>query len=601
MPEEGTQKSRPPKLPAIHTMQDDLLQAKAKPSALPISKKLPQNGKVEDLRPPPVPAKTKASSPASSPPITIPKKPPTGLKINSKNKAFPLPSQFPGKESAPPAINKPFLKNGGKLSLPFPQKTASPGPLWKTITIIAIIFAIGAIVAGISLFTFNLLSRSPSDRQTTDIASVIPSSASLVVHYSFSDSAQREDIQNIWDQTTPAPTLTALLSGDPRLLMTDANLNDIYYVVLPNVTQPFLIVRQTDFTRNRLFSHTIPISVSEINDWYVAHASDTDQYTSTLDTDTGNSADTITNFPGSLPASSNELTPPITILLNQTVTSQIRRDIAGIRVNNQSSAMMTISAFPEGNRTIKIQSTLLNAAAGLTNQQQLSFLPDDITSAYLGSNFKEDFEQQMGFKTAQRSLSSISSLIKQLTESYAYYRRVGEDGQTDFGLIITVPPSMQETLTLGNAAFEELLPSFLTFAFQTAPASPPVFQETIYQNVPLRYSNIPNTAHALDYAIIDDQLIISTSQEGMQKTIQTFQGQSESVLTSASFTPLFNSWGLLPAANTIIIGRLLNKDILSILPVQPNADNVNFGVAISQSAIDNNTTLQGILQINSGE
>lgn len=599
MPEEGTQQPRLPKPPAIHTMRDDLAQAKSQPTAPPNRNKLTKNGKVEDLRPP----RAVNSSERVPPPDTFPRKLRVSPKKNSNNRAFPLPSQPQSEENTPPTINKPPLKNGGKLSLPFPKTPASPSALWKTITIFAIIFAIGAIIAGISLFVFNLLGRSSLDSQTTDIISAIPSSASLVLHYSFSDSAQRKDIQNIWDQTTITPTLTTLLNGDPRLLMTDANLTDIYYVLLPSITQPFLIVRQTDFTRNKLFSHAIPISVSEINDWYVAHVSDTDQYTSTLDTDIANSADIITSFPGSLQASSTVIAPPVTILLNQDIVGQIRRDIAGQGVNSQSTAMATISAYPGDNRTIKIQSTLTqssNAASGLTNQQQLSFLPDDITSAYLGSNFKEDFEQQVGFKTVQRSLPAISSFIKQLSGSYAYYQRPGKDGQTDFGLIITIPPSMRDALTLGNAAFEELLPSLLTLAFQTTLTSTPAFQETVYQDVPLRYSNIDST-HALDYAIIDDQIIVSTSQEGMQKAIQTFQGLSESVLTSPSFALLFDNWGLLPAANSIIIGQLLNTDILSILPAQPNIDNVNFGVAINHDAINNNTTLQGVIQIGPGE
>ena len=587
MPEEGTQQPQPPKPPVIHTMRDDLARSKTQPTPPPNKKKLSPNGKVEDLRPPHPP-----NSPANTtPPNNFPKKP------------FPLPSQPPSKANITPPTKKPFLENGGKLSLPFPKNTASPGPLWKIITIIAIMFATGAIIAAISFFVFNLLSRSSSNQPTTGIAAIIPSQASLVLRYSFSDPAQRNKIQNMWDQTATASTLTSLLNGDPRLLMMEEGLDEIYYVLLPDISQPFLVVQQTDFTHDRLFSHSIPISVAEVDGWYVAHVSDTDQYTGNLDKVPA-SIDFIASFPISFQSSSNEPAPPITVLLNQDTASQIRRDIAGQGANIQSAEMLTINAFPGDNSTIKIESTLSQVPAspdGLTNQQQLSFLPNDITSAYLGSNFKEDFEYQLGFKTAQRSLSAISSLTKHLTGSYAYYQRVGDDNQADFGLIITIPPSTQDALTLGNTAFEELLPSLLTLAFQNTLTSPPVFQETVYQSVPLRYSNIPNSTQALDYAIIDDQIIVSTSQEGMQKAIQTFQGQSESILTSASFAPMFNSWGRLPAANSLIIGQLLNKDILSILPVQSDASNITYGTAVTSSAIDNRSALQGVIQINLGE
>ena len=539
MPEEGIIKSQPPKPPAIHTMQDDLMQSKTQPASLSVKENLP-------------PVKTPRTS------------------SNERN-----------------------------LSLPFPKTAAStPSSLSRIITIFVIIFAISAIIAGISLFVFSLLSRSSSNNQAVTAPPAVPPQASLILHYDLVHPASRKDIKNIWDQTTSTPTLTTLLSGDPRLLMTSEDISNIYYVMLPNITQPFLVVPQTDYTHDVLFGHTVPISVSEMDNWYVAHATDADQYTGALIT---NNSDAI-NLPFS-DQEQSEPTSPITIILKQDILGQIRRDIAGEGISKPDE-LLTISANIGEDNVIRIDSTLKtppDTPGGSANQQQLSFLPDDITSAYLGNNFKEDFEQQLGFKTTQRSLPAISSLIKQLTEPYAYYQRPKKDGQADFGLIITIPLSMQDELTLGNAVFEELLPYFLTLAFETTLTSTLVFEQTVYQNIPLRYSNVPGSVHALDYAIIDNYIIVATSQEGMEKVIRTFQGANEPILTSASITSLFNSWGLLPATNSLIVGRLLNQDILSILPVQPGVENVSFGVTISQSAIDNTSMLQGIIHMDAKE
>jgi hypothetical protein len=556
------------------------MQAKHQPATSITKNQLIQNDKTKDLRPPPL------------------RQSQTDPEKNHKDKTFPIPPQSQNKGNISSTIKKVPPKNGGELSLPFPKKAKSPSTLWKSITIFAIIFAIGSIIATIFIFVPNLVRSFSQNSKTADTVPGIPSQASLVMRYNLSSPTQRKDIQNIWDQVVDTPTLTTLLSGDPRLLMKDANLSDIYYVLLPNIAEPFLIVRQTEFTHDSLFSHSVPISVSEINDWYVAHVSDTDQYINAL-ADTASAAYVSSMFTLPLQTPSDELVPFITITLNQDVLNQLGRDITSIETNSQLAKIITINAFLGDNRTIRMQSTLESSDAtnGLANQQQLSFLPDDIISTYLGSNFKEDFEQQLGFKTAQRSLSSVSSLLQQLTGPYAYYQRQGENNYTDFGLIIAIPPSIQDKLILSSVAFEELLPSLLTLVLKNTPASPLDFQETAYQGVSLRYSNIPNSIHALDYAIIDDHIVVSTSKEGMRKAIQTHQGLSESALTSTSFTSLFNSWGSLPASNSIVIGQLLNQDILSILPVRPDTDNVKFGIVISQSAINNNTKLQGIMQI----
>jgi len=54
------------------------------------------------------------------------------------------------------------------------------------------------------------------------------------------------------------------------------------------------------------------------------------------------------------------------------------------------------------------------------------------------------------------------------------------------------------------------------------------FQDNIYNNIPIRYFNLPDPDLSVDYAIIGDKLIITTSKDSMYAVIDALLSTSPS-------------------------------------------------------------------------
>lgn len=121
--------------------------------------------------------------------------------------------------------------------------------------------------------------------------------------------------------------------------------------------------------------------------------------------------------------------------------------------------------------------------------------------------------------------------------SLFYYSQTGEDGftspfnaeafvQARIGLVVALKDQSTSTAARLERNLEQL-ESFMASSLQgfflgkkTETPIPPAFQDNIYQGVKLRYMNLPNSGLTIDYALVNGNLLFTTSKESMFSAIE---------------------------------------------------------------------------------
>jgi hypothetical protein len=436
--------------------------------------------------------------------------------------------------------------------------TARGGRRWLIPLLIGIIVL--AALGGIA--TWVLLAKPFSGGgQPVAAGDVLPATVDMVVGYVLSSAEERGALVSAWNKRGGQPSVSQLLDGDPRLLLNDPSVIQFYYVLLEGELRPYIVIPITDSTET-LFAEAVGATVTEQSGWYVVHSLDTQPYLTALGQGTM----------ATIPAESQFLTGveadtgPIRLVVGRTVLNSWQATAAGSTFATTPVNRLALKGRIAGS-TARFTGQITGAPAGTSPSGLLDTIPGDVTLALAGPSLAGDIErwQQVNSETVVQRLSQspTKELLGLLTTPYVFYRRTGLDNTPDIGLVVQLPATT--TLAIGSPQLEAALPAFLPFVTPQTPGSV-AFQSATYSNVPLRYANVQGSNVALDYAIVDNKLLVATSKEGMFALIDTAQ-QRQASLPEGPWQAALGQPATLASAPSLFVSLLSHPSLDLVLPL----------------------------------
>lgn len=549
----------------IRTMQDDLAAARQQP---------------------PQPAPAIPSTPAVKAPIQ-------GITTKPLSTVSPTAADTAAPEPLPPSK----LQQPGKVVMAPPKKVRRKRSLVRTLVLILGIVLLGSGVTigwlawegSVPLPTWLSFTDTPAEDATviTDAADVLPGQTALIVQYQLTSAADRSAVLQAWDKSATPPTLETLLEGDPRVLLGEPNTEVIYYVVLEGDTRPYLATRKTPQLEG-LFSALPETQLEEIKGWYIAHSLDVTPYRAALDTAT------LASVGGNDILVSTASDVPFRYILGPSALIRLREHVGGAPL-----ALGLLQEVGIAGRLVAQDSALDVAGVGklLTvpttspnqlqpahaDQQLLSYIPETATAVMVGAAFHAELDTLAEHSTVidHQALeqASVHALLDSLAGPYAFYIETTPGGRHDYGLVITLPPELQGTLQVPDATVEAGLSALLPLVTGRAGIAPIAFNNNTYNGIPLRYANFSEPSQALDYAVTDQHLLITTSRESMFHLLDAYTGTMPSVANSVSWANLLATWGAIPAGPTLFLSQATDPFLTSFLP-GGGAQPFSFGISL---------------------
>ncbi len=122
---------------------------------------------------------------------------------------------------------------------------------------------------------------------------------------------------------------------------------------------------------------------------------------------------------------------------------------------------------------------------------------------------------------------SIMGAINTSTDSYTLFA-YGEDPENRLGIVIKTrqSSSLRQDLRDWEPEMKNDLTAFL-MQDQVPASFSQEFLDNLYQEAAIRYMNFPTSDLSIDYALLDDKLIITTSKKSMFKAIQALKEQAQ--------------------------------------------------------------------------
>ena len=117
----------------------------------------------------------------------------------------------------------------------------------------------------------------PGGGARVGIEQLLPLNTAIIIQYRLADSRDRSDIMMVWSNRSASYDVKDWIEGDPRLVLEDPDLTEIYYVVLENDTRPYVIVPQTSWMAGFL-EDTTRVQAVEHEGWYVISQASPDSY-----------------------------------------------------------------------------------------------------------------------------------------------------------------------------------------------------------------------------------------------------------------------------------------------------------------------------------
>lgn len=501
--------------------------------------------------------------------------------------AFPLPARQadkPTKTLNVPAVGR---KRGKALK-------------WLLITLFSLMILGGGAAAAWFLVVKDILPQDAPVPVVANATEILPGNYLMIGRYQLTTAADRTTLTNAWQTARGgAATPQTLLDGDPRLLLTDPELSEIYYVILEDSSDPFLVVPKTATTTQELVTNNAARFIEQ-NGWYIAHASTVEPYQAAVTEGTLAAAgapallsDTAVTVPLRLSLGAGMVPTLRTSLVSPDfLAGQLQALTLAIAVNAQSGALQLGGLADYFNPV----------AATPTNQELLSQVPAQATGVRLGASFRDDLASWLAVSsildrnTLERPV--VKQLLDQLSTPYALFTFPNAGtSKPALGLIIELPPSLVGKVTLQESALEQAVPALIPLILDRRTVAPVSFTEVPFGATRLRFANIVGTNLALDYAVTDRHILIASSKDSMQGLLNTVAGAAPPLAAIEPWQTLLAQWGAIPTAHDIFIGALNVPALLKILPTSPS-NAAPFGVAISakaDAAASTQGTLSGVI------
>lgn len=210
--------------------------------------------------------------------------------------------------------------------------------------------------------------------------------------------------------------------------------------------------------------------------------------------------------------------------------------------------LMAVSYSAEIGKKVAFVGVSSNGQKFIKNQidwsAMLKAVPADVISASGSSELSARLDKwrlgQSGNAQMQGLLNTLSSqgetiqeLKSQLTGSYVTGSISSASLKPDGIAVLGIKDGMADLVKQNMAKLEE---SFRKLGplVGGAPFQDVMFADGNYKNMPIRFVNFGDSNHSFDYVVTDSIVMIATSKGGMQKLIDTYNG--DAVDFSATFT-----------------------------------------------------------------
>ncbi len=537
--------------PVIHTMRDDL--ADAKKSGPPVL--------------PAAPAK----------PITLDATPPlrTG-DLPVSNQKLPLPPAGPklAQVMAPPQLPK----RRGKT---------------KWLVFFLLLLVVGGALGGglwwwLQYYQAGNNNVGVSPETSLTAAQVLPEDSSLIMGYRLKDGGSRQNIQKLWSNNSnnSSAPVADLLNGNPSLLLAQQDIEEFYYVLLPNDPRMYLVVPTSPFIEQTLAEQSHLQALTKGN-WRIIHPLSTQSYEEAF------VAGTLTD-PRSL--ESADASSPIVWRLSPSFARSLHDNPVAINILAVALADTPLAGTFTSTKDIILFGNGPTAAAtpiSVAKQDSLlTLLPQDVTFAWLGADLANDLPSWQTAEPGVQGLldpavleqPQVAQLISQLQSPYAYYRREGTGSVEDFGLVVSLPESLSRTIQLGDPALEAALRALLPAITGQPTTVSLAFNDATYGGQYLRYLNIAGSSQAIDYVVTNDHILIASSKEGMFALLDAFTKTQPALPTAANWSALLQRGLVNPGNNSTVLGLIKQPAAVKLLSA--SAEQVPYLLAIPASGVD---------------
>lgn len=175
------------------------------------------------------------------------------------------------------------------------------------------------------------------------------------------------------------------------------------------------------------------------------------------------------------------------------------------------------SLIPVDEVTTTSISAQLNLLELLKQEAELEQTPGSFRRIAILKNEKEFFSLNELLQNLEISIPPYA--LAELKENYTLVL-YNQNGKRHLVLITEVenPDNLKEQLRFWEETMIEDLKNFFLGESLGEPATPD-FQDNIYQEIPIRYINFPEPDLTIDYAIIKDVFILTTSRESIYRII----------------------------------------------------------------------------------
>lgn len=527
------------------------------------------------------------------------------------------PKPAPTPPLAPPVLSPAATAQAPAQQLPLPPRSTTASTKKVTepasarpsrhkvrallITIFVLLLLGGGGAAAWFLWLQDLVGGFTNNEQAVLAApAVIPANYLAIVRYQLSSAADRNIITNSWNAARDGEaSVRTLLTGDPRLLVADPAVPEMYYVLLEDSTDPFLVVPKTPQTTQYLVD-TGDARFMERSGWYVAHAVSVEAYQAALAEQSlaaASAPSIITDV---------SLGVPMRLSIGAGLLPGLRTTIAGKQyIAGQLQELSVAAALQPSTNALRLSGAAARfnpLSAEQTNHELLSFVPAAAIATRLGANFNADVTQWLSVAGivdgAILSSEPVAGLLDQLTTPYAWFLYPSANGSRALGLVIELPVALRGKIAIGDAGLEQGLPAVLPLILDRPTIAPTVFTQVPYGNTVLRFANISGTDRALDYAVTDRHILIATSKESMTALLDTVAGTAPALDTQGVWQTLITHWGALPVAHDIIFGSIAEAGLLRLLPTVVDTA-VPFGVAFTLVPGEGSTAgVSGVIDLN---
>lgn len=416
----------------------------------------------------------------------------------------------------------PVSKSGASVVIP-PSlvKSKHPAPRWVVPALI--IGAIAVIGVGVGWYMVNNGGVPVLTEESKDILEMVPANAVSMIEYRLNSEENRQSVGKFFAQSSSSqPLLSNFFEGDPRLLLTDPEVQEVYYVTLPQEPRPFLLVRATSETSN-LLSKPAQGQAIRKNGWFIAHPVSLDSFQANL-SQQGSIA-------GRNTFQAFQVAYAIRLYLSQPLMNQITAQLTQTQVTSSVWQQVNSIISSVENTQVKFEGVIThepkNPLVTPLDPKLVSLIPQGASFIYQGNNFaaalaEVNQKKSVAVDSALLSEPAVAGLIKQLTGSFAFIQ-IPSTGGHDLALIVAIPPSLQRSFKLGDGSLERFLQAAAPVIAGKTLSTQLAFADGLYAETPLRYVNVGDSRQALDYALIQDNtyLVMASSKDSMFAVLDT--------------------------------------------------------------------------------